>query len=173
MKPVAQCRTEFGLHLKALRNRQNLTLRQLDELSGAAYSMISCLEHGDRAVGGDVAANLATALGLCGEERETFLLMAAATRRRDRLVGYARTLAPELVNFVPRVLARAGVNLEAVDACELRPNVDRERPEMLPKLPAAFDQVSKAVAGEQVGDFLIIDAGGKRLVCALLVVPTT
>jgi hypothetical protein len=29
------------------------------------------------------------------------------------------------------------------------------------------------VAGEQVGDFLVIDAGGKRLVCALLVVPTT
>jgi hypothetical protein len=173
MKPVSQCRTEFELHLWSLRDRQHLTLRQLDELSGAPYSMISCLEHGDRAVGGDVAANLATALGLCGEERETFLLMAAATRRKDRLVGYARTLAPELVNFVPRVLARFGVNLEAVDACEVRLHVDRERPEMLPKLPSAFDQVNKAVAGEQVGDFLVIDAGGKRLVCALLVVPTT
>ena len=99
--------------------------------------------------------------------------MAAATRRKDRLVGYARTLAPELVNFVPRVLARCGVNLEAVDACEVRLQVDRERPEMLPKLPAAFDEVNRAVAGEQLGDFLIIDAGGKRLVCALLVVPTT
>ena len=74
---------------------------------------------------------------------------------------------------MPRVLARAGVNLEAVDACEVRLDVDRERPAMLPKLPAAFDQVNKAVAGEQAGDFLVIDAGGKRLVCALLVVPTT
>ena len=60
MKPVSQCRTEFGSRLRGLRDRQNLTLRQLDELSGAPYSMISCLEHGDRAVGGNVAANLAT-----------------------------------------------------------------------------------------------------------------
>ncbi len=115
MNTVAQSRIDFGLYLKALRQRQHLTLRGLDELSGATYSAISCIEHGDRAIGADVATRLATALNLEGDEREAFLMQAASTRRKDRLIGYARTLAPELVNFVPRVLSRAGIDLEQID----------------------------------------------------------
>jgi len=173
MNTIAQSRTEFGGLLKRLRTQRNLTLRALHALSGVVYSMISCIEAGDRAAGGDAARRMADALNLVGEERQQFLFAAAATRRKDRLVEYARTLAPELVNFVPSVLSRLGINLEAVDSCEVRNNVDGERQQILPQMQAAVSQVEQAVEGKANGDFLVLDTGGKRYVCTLLIVPTT
>ena len=143
MNTIDQCRTDFGRTLKGLRTQQNLSQRQLQDLSGVVYTLISAHEHGERAIGSGVATKLADALGLDGEERERFLFAAAATRRKDRLVGYSRTLAPELLNFVPMVLAGAGVNLGNIDACEVR------------------------------GDFLLVNTGGKEYRCTLQITPMT
>ena len=170
---VADFRTNFGCALKTYRTDRNLTLRGLQELSGVVYTLISAYEHGERAVGADVAARLADGLDLEGDERESFLFAAAATRRRDKLVGYARSLAPELINFVPRVLAGAGMDLEDISRCEVRQSMDRERPELLPKLQAAFTKVEEALAGTIRGDFLVLNTGGKEYVCALLIAPAT
>lgn len=173
MTTVAESRTNFGRTLKTYRTQQNLTLRQLQELGGVNYTLVSAFEHGERAVGADVATRLANGLNLAGDERQRFLFAAAATRRRDRLVGYARSLAPELLNFVPKVLAGNGLDLEAIEGCEVRQNLDGERPELLTQLRAAFVEVTKAAAGKQTGDFLVVNTGGKEYVCTLLIAPTT
>lgn len=170
---VAQSRTNFGQILKTYRTRRNLTLRAVQELSGVNYTLVSAFEHGERAVGADVAIRLVDGLGLTGDERQRFLFAAAATRRKDRLVGYARMLAPELVNFVPKVLSESGLNLEAIERCEVRQTLDRERPELLTKMRTAFGEVAKAAAGEQRGDFLVVNTGDREYVCMLLIAPTT
>jgi transcriptional regulator with XRE-family HTH domain len=172
MTTVTESRTNFGRILKTYRSRRNLTLRQLQELSGVNYTLVSAFEHGERAVGADTAARLAGGLGLAGDERQRFLFAAAATRRKDRLVGYARLLAPELLNFVPKVLAGSGLNLEAIEACEVRQNLEGERPQLLSKLRTAFGQVTRAAAGKQTGDFLVVNTGGREYVCALLIAST-
>ena len=166
MPTLLESRIAFGNTLRALRAERNLSLRALEELCGVVYTMISSIEHADRAAGADVTARLADALGLAGEEREAFLLAAAGTRRRDKLVGYARELAPEILNFVPRVLARAGLDLGRIQRCELVQCLGAERSQLVQGL-------KKAVAGDQGGEFLVVDAGGKRFVCALAMVPTT
>lgn len=135
--------------------------------------MISCLEHGDRAIGSDVATKLANALSLTGEERQRFLFAAAATRRKDRLVGYARALAPEILNFVPKVLAAQGIDLEHIETAELRQSLNTESPHVLRSLKAACVRVGQAITGIDTGDFLVMDSDGKKYVCALVIVPTT
>jgi transcriptional regulator with XRE-family HTH domain len=171
MTNVNESRTNFGRTLKTCRTQRNLTLRALQELSGVNYTLVSAFEHGERAVGSDVAVRLADGLNLAGDERQRFLFAAASTRRKDRLVGYARTLAPELVNFVPKVLAGSGLDLAAIGACEVRQNLDRERPELLSNMRTAFAEVTKAAAGKQKGDFLVINTGGREYVCTLLIAP--
>ena len=144
----------------------------MQEASGVIYTTISGLEHAERATGSLVAAKLADGLGLCDEERERFLIAAAGTRRRDRLVGYARTLAPEILNFVPKVLTGLGIDLQQVEAAELRQRVDQEPPEGLKGPSGARSQKTKAVSGMDSADQLVVESGGRKYVCTLLVVPT-
>jgi len=55
----------------------------------------------------------------------------------------------------------------------VRANVEGERPELLSQLQAAFSQVNEGVANRTNGDFLVVNTGGKKYVCTLLMVPTT
>jgi transcriptional regulator with XRE-family HTH domain len=128
MTDVHKTREAFGAQLKKLRKEAGYTLRTLEaKTGGITYSLISSIESGERAVGGDVAEKLANAFCLQGPEREQFLLKAAATRKRDRLVGYARTLDPEILNYVARRLVKEGVDLAAIESCRLAPSlVDKD-----------------------------------------------
>jgi transcriptional regulator with XRE-family HTH domain len=112
-------REAFGERLKDLRATAGLTLRELDALAGVAYSNICSIEHGERATGSITAYKLADALALQGTYREEFLLQAAGTRRKDKLVLEARELPAELLNFVPQALIKAGVNVGTISACHL------------------------------------------------------
>lgn len=161
------------MQLRALRKRRGLSLRQLQELSGVTYSTISGMERGERAVGAESAEHLANGLQLALGERDQFLFAAAATRRKDRLVGYARSLEPELLNFLPKALADHGVSLPGIERSRLASNTEGlgERPRLLADLRAAFDRALEAVAGRQDGDFLVVEGGGKKHLCTLLLVP--
>jgi transcriptional regulator with XRE-family HTH domain len=118
MNNVFEHRAEFGDQLKQLRHEANHSLRGLGELSGVAYSMISAFELGEKAMGSETSVRLADALHLTGEQRENFLMKAAGTRKKDRLVGYARTLAPEILNYVAKSLLNAGIDLNQIKACK-------------------------------------------------------
>jgi transcriptional regulator with XRE-family HTH domain len=119
MVQVWNSRIRFGEMLKELRSSGGLTLREVGELTGITFSLISAMEHGEKTVGADSAVKLADAFGLTGEERDEFLLKAAATRRRDKLVRDARDLPAELLNFLPQALRNAGVDVAAISACQL------------------------------------------------------
>lgn len=173
MKNVLELRSEFGATLKTLRKERGLSQRRLQEVSGVMYTTISSIERAERSVGAEMAVRLAEGLGLEGVDLDRFLLQAAATRRKDRLCSYSRALEPEILNFLPRVLANAGVNLGAIERSEVRSTVCGvgEYPEMLSRLQGAYDRVIGAVAGRNNGEFLLVDASGQRLLCTLLIVP--
>jgi transcriptional regulator with XRE-family HTH domain len=120
MKTVYEERNEFGGRLRELRTNAGHSLRDIDKATGITYSLVSCIERGERAVGSDIAVKLADGLQLHGEARSAFLLQAAATRKKDRLLGYARTLAPEILNYVAKALVDAGIDLATIEACELK-----------------------------------------------------
>jgi transcriptional regulator with XRE-family HTH domain len=141
MRTVYDDRNEFGQWVRELRTNSEKSLRDIEKVTGITYSLVSCIERGERAVGSDVADKLATALGLRGEAKAAFQMKAAATRKRDRLLGYARTLAPELVNYVAKTLVDAGIDLAAIEDCQL-----------------------------QKSTLLLQMRGGKRLTCALSMV---
>jgi transcriptional regulator with XRE-family HTH domain len=120
MQTVYEERNEFGSRLRELRTNAGHSLRDIDKATGITYSLVSCIERGERAVGSDVAVKLADCLQLRGETRDQFLMKAAATRKRDRLVGYARSLAPEILNYVAKSLVEAGIDLATIEDCQLQ-----------------------------------------------------
>jgi transcriptional regulator with XRE-family HTH domain len=152
MKSVYNEREEFGALARKLRNDLGLSLRELQALTGVTYTMFSAIECGEKAVGSDVATKLADALNLTGDERDRFLMKAAGTRKKDRLLGISRTLAPELVNYVAKSLVGSGVVLDEIDSCQLRKN---------PK--------SKATRSQE--DLVLGFKDGRSLVCGLIMEP--
>lgn len=123
MNRVLRAREMVGAEVRRLRKEAELTLEELDEATGVGYSLISAIEHGNRAVAADVATRMANAFKLKGRERDQFLITAASTRSRDKLVGYARRLDPEIVNFLPKVLQEKGLDLDEVRHCQFQPTV--------------------------------------------------
>src|SRR5689334_16109813 len=97
-------RIAFGEQLKEKRRSANLTLHDLQNKSGITYSAIAAIESGNRVIGNKVAEALADAYNLRGEERNRFLLQAAATCKQERLLKYTRELSPEVVNYVAQRL---------------------------------------------------------------------
>lgn len=174
MTSIIESRSDFGLSLRTLRKQRGLSLRGLQELSGVNYTVISSFERGERAVGAESAGRLADGLGLAAGERDPFLFQAAGTRRKDRLVGYARSLEPEILNFLPMMLAAAGINLGNIKRSEVRSTLPRgsDSPHILSRLQKAYNRVVDALSGRAEGDFLFVDGGGQRLLCTLLMVPT-
>ena len=174
MNTVFESRTEFGHRLRVLRKERGLSLRRLQEASGVTYSVVSSIERGDRAVGAETAERLADALGVCGEDRDQFLIQAAGTRRKDRLVGYARTLESEVLNFIPKVLSNRGMDLSTINRSSVSPTIigDVENPLIISRLQAAYERVLDACAGKRHGEFLQMEIEGQKMLCTLLMVPT-
>ncbi len=171
MNSIANARTHFGQTIRQLRLSQSLTLRALQERSGVSYTLISAYEHAERAVGPEVATRLADGLGLLGEERQRFLFAAAATRRKDRLVDYSRKLAPELVNFIPAVLVREGVELADTEDCVLSDRLGEERPELLQSVAKSLAEAEKTVGQCGRLHHLVLNTRGREFVCTLVVTP--
>ena len=167
---IDECRRNFGYHLKKLRKQRNLSQGDLKASSGVADSLISAFEHGDRAVGAEVATRLADALSLEGDERESFLLSAASTRRRDRLVEYARQLPPEIINYLPRVLSEAGVDLEAIECSDICHAKDTGDKGLQRCLENEFKRVLWAVQGLDNMPFVQFMSGDKKYVGTFLLV---
>src|SRR5713101_7541054 len=78
-------RREFGRYLRQLRQRKNLTLRELAQKSTVPFPNISAIECGRLGAGRMVATKLAVGLSLRGRERKNFVTFAAYTNSRDRL----------------------------------------------------------------------------------------
>ena len=117
---VGAARESFGRLLNEKRADAGLNQRELARLAHTPSPVICSIEAADRSVGADLAVKLADGLRLAGNERDRFLFKAAGTRKKDRLVGYARKLRPELINYVPKVLRQAGISLDGIRAATLQ-----------------------------------------------------
>ncbi|WP_053739543.1 XRE family transcriptional regulator [Nocardia sp. NRRL S-836] len=93
----------FGHTLLRYRTAAGLSQRELALASGLSVRALRELEHGRAAAAQEKSTELlATALGLTGDERESFLLLAREGRRRSSLSGtttmlYGLPAAPALV----------------------------------------------------------------------------
>jgi transcriptional regulator with XRE-family HTH domain len=119
MVNVYESRLDFGRRLREMRSKAQWSLRDLAIRSTISFNVISGMELGEKPTSGESAVKLADAFQLAGEERDAFLLAAAGTKRRDKLIASARLLPPEILNFVVQALQRAGVDLGAIESCNL------------------------------------------------------
>jgi transcriptional regulator with XRE-family HTH domain len=168
---IDQSRTGFGKYLKRLRTDRKMTQASLKEASGVAATLISAYEHGERVVGPEVAVKLADAMQLQDCERDRFLMGAASTRRRDRLVGEARDLPPELVNYVPRMLPKIGIKLDQIQEADIWNTGDANDRYIGNRLDHECMRVRTAMMGMDQHDLLYVVADGKRYLCAFVAVP--
>ena len=116
---AVEARMTFGSWIKDLRHKAHLSQRDFGAIINLPHSLISVIESGDRAVGAGLAEKLADALKLNNEERDNFLILAASTRKRDKLVGYARTMPSQALYFLPKVLRQTGVGQDNVKSAVL------------------------------------------------------
>ena len=169
--PMDECRTDFGKYLKRLRNKRKFTQTHLKAVSGVPATLISAYEHGERSVGPEVAEKLADGLRLQDAERERFLIGAAKTRRKDRLIGEARHLPPEVLNYVPKFLSSVGIDPAKVTGADYLQAGEVPDPCITTRLDEEHARLKRAVMGVDQYDLLRVIADGKRYVCALLVAP--
>ena len=168
-----QCRTNFGKHLKRLRTRRKLTQTHFKAVCGVPASLVSAYEHGERSVGPEVAEKLANGLQLQADERERFLIGAAKTRRKDRLIGEARHLPPEVLNYMPKFLTSVGIETARITGADYLQAGEVPNPCITLRFDEEYARLKSAVMSVDPYDLVRVTADGKRYVCALLVVPET
>ena len=117
MNTVSQFRIEFGIRLAQLLDARDLGLREFARAAGISHGLSCDIKSGRKCAGPEIAAKMADALSLVGEQRDTFLLAAAGTRMHDKLTNLSRGAAPEVVNHLPHVLVAAGVQPANIDSC--------------------------------------------------------
>ena len=168
---IDQFRTDFGKYMKRLRTGRKISQVSLQRTTGVAATLISAFEHGERSVGPEVAEKLADGLQLHADERERFLIGAAKTRRKDRLIGDARHLPPEVLNYVPKFLASVGIDTARVTDADYLRAVEVPNPCITRLLDEEYARLKRAVMTVDPYDLLRVTADGTRYVCALLVAP--
>lgn len=168
MKSIEDNRRSFGIHLRKLRSERNWTLRALGSKSNVTDSTLSAIECGDKVVGDIVGAKIANGLGLLGSERESFLVQAADTRKKDRLVGSSRRMPSEVLNFLPQSLSRLGLGDGDIKGCRL---VGGKSPHpMEAKVSGAL--LEAALMGSSAGneaEVLLLDTSTGSVACAIVV----
>lgn len=84
-------RKEIAAYLNRARHERGMTFRGLAGDAGMKHSYLGLIQRGERGVGPNVAARLATALHLSGSERQRFIDLAART-------SGSKTKSAELTN---------------------------------------------------------------------------
>ena len=104
---------KFSEILTNLRIQANLTNRELAEVADVPHSMIAGIQSGRRPVGEKQARKLGVALGLQGEELDTFVLDAVETCS-EKLLRVCREYPSWLLNLLPLTLIQRGISPSAL-----------------------------------------------------------
>ena len=127
----------LGKKLKAFRRKSGMTQPQLAKESGVATSIVNDVENGIRSAGSKTLNRIAQGLQLPEEERFLFVLEGLRLSKRDFLIPDFRDYPPEILNFLPYVLMRAGIKAQDVRKISL-PNKDRKNLQVKLKSGKAF-----------------------------------
>jgi transcriptional regulator with XRE-family HTH domain len=111
MKPAIKT---LGKKLKAFRRQSGMTQPQLAKASGVATSIVNDIENGIRSAGSNTLNKIAQGLELPEEERFFFIMEGLRLSKRDFLIPDFRDFPPEILNFLPYALMRAGIQARDV-----------------------------------------------------------
>ena len=120
---------EFGKKIKKLRAKAGLTQPELAKASGVATSIVNDVENGIRSAGCKTINKIGMGLELSDQDRFLLILKGLQFSRRDFLIPDFENYPPELLNFLPYVLNRAGIQAENIKNIEL-PGADRKNLEI-------------------------------------------
>ena len=121
----------LGKKLKAFRQQSGMTQPQLAKASGVATSIVNDVENGIRSAGSKTLNRIAQGLELSEEERFLFVLEGLRLSKRDFLIPDFRDYPPEILNFLPYALMRAGIKVGDVSKVNLP---DKKRKNLQVKL---------------------------------------
>ena len=116
---------KFGKQIKTLRAKSGLTQPQLAKASGVATSIVNDVENGIRSAGSKTINKIALGLGLSDQDRFLLLLEGLKLSKRDFLIPDFADYSPELLNFLPYVLNKAGIKSKDINKIDL-PGQDRK-----------------------------------------------
>lgn len=105
----------FGAMLKRLRTETGRSLRDLGQQADVPYSTIAVIEAGRQSVTIELAERLADALKI--EDRDSFLMKAISTTKRQRILPFACGYRAEILNGLAIYLAHAGIAAEDIAGC--------------------------------------------------------
>lgn len=127
----------LGKKLKALRRQSGMTQPQLANASGVATSIVNDIENGIRSAGSKTLNRIAQGLELQEEERFLFILEGLQLSKRDFLIPDFKDYPPEILNFLPFALTRAGIKAEDISKIHL-PSKERKHLQVKLKSGKAF-----------------------------------
>ena len=96
-----------------------MTQPELASASGVATSIVNDVENGIRSAGSKTLNRIAMGLQLPDNERFLFLLAGLTLSKRDFLIPDFSSYPPELLNFLPYALNRAGIKASAIKRIDL------------------------------------------------------
>lgn len=110
---------KLGKMLKAFRKKVNLTQPELASISGVSTSIVNDLENGIRTAGCNTLNKIAHGLELGNQDRFRLILKGLELSKRDFVIPDFTQFSPEIINFLPYVLAKNGITPEKVKNVEL------------------------------------------------------
>ena len=113
---------KLGKSLKSFRKQKGLTQPELAKLSGVSTSIVNDLENGIRTAGCKTLNKIARGLQLNDEDRFRLILKALELSKRDFVIPDFATFPPEIINFLPYILAKNGIQPKRIKNVELVPD---------------------------------------------------
>ena len=110
---------KLGKSLKAFRKQKGFTQPELASLSGVSTSIVNDLENGIRTAGCKTLNKIAHGLELNDDDRFLLILKALELSKRDFVIPDFSEFPPEIINFLPYILAKNGIKPERVKNVEL------------------------------------------------------
>jgi transcriptional regulator with XRE-family HTH domain len=110
---------KLGKILKAFRKQANLTQPELATISGVSTSIVNDLENGIRTAGCKTLNKIAWGLELNNEDRFRLILKGLELSKRDFVIPDFTEFPPEIINFLPYILAKNGITSNKVKKVEL------------------------------------------------------
>jgi len=100
---------KIGKLLKVYRKKAELTQPQLAGASGVATSIVNDVENGIRNAGSKTLDRIARGLNLSDEERFKFIMIGLSLSKRDFLIPDFSDYPPEILNYLPFVFQKSGI----------------------------------------------------------------
>ena len=110
---------KLGRTLKSFRKQANLTQPELASISGVSTSIVNDLENGIRTAGCNTLNKIAGGLELNNEDRFRLILKGLELSKRDFVIPDFTEFPPEIINFLPYILAKNGITSKKVKKVEL------------------------------------------------------